>query len=38
MFTLQPGQPRGNFQWRCALEDPHTGAVLAEDFAPFVFE
>jgi hypothetical protein len=38
MFTLQPGQPRGSFQWRCALEDPHTGAVLAEDFAPFTFE
>jgi uncharacterized membrane protein len=38
MFTLQPGQPRGNFQWRCALEDPHTGAVLAEDVAPFTFQ
>ncbi len=38
MFTLQPGQPRGPFQWRCALEDPHTGAIQAEDVAPFVFQ
>lgn len=38
MFTLQPGQPRGNFSWRCALEDPITGAVEAEDIAPFVFQ
>jgi len=40
MFTLQPGQPRGPFSWRCALEDPHphTGAVQAEDVAPFAFQ
>jgi hypothetical protein len=38
MFTLQPSQPRGPFQWRCALEDPDTGAVIAEDLAPFTFE
>jgi hypothetical protein len=38
MFTLQPGQPRGAFQWRCALEDAGTGALLAEDVAPFLFE
>ncbi len=38
MFTLQPGQPRGNFFWRCALEDPISGAVIAEDVANFVFE
>lgn len=38
MFTLQPGQPRGNFSWRCALEDPTTGAVFAEDVANFTFE
>lgn len=38
MFTLQPGQPRGAFQWRCALEDPTTGAIQAEDLAPFTFQ
>lgn len=38
MFTLQPGQPRGGFTWRCALEDPVSGAILAEDTAPFAFE
>ena len=38
MFTLQPGQPRGGFAWRCALEDPVSGAILAEDTAPFAFE
>lgn len=38
MFTLQPGQPRGNFFWRCALEDPISGAVIAEDVANFVFQ
>jgi hypothetical protein len=38
MFTLQPGQPRGPFSWRCALEDPINGAVQAEDVAPFEFQ
>ncbi len=38
MFTLQPGQPRGDFSWRCALEDPLTGAIQAEDIAPFQFQ
>lgn len=38
MFTLQPGQPRGAFSWRCALEDPTSGAVFAEDVANFSFE
>jgi hypothetical protein len=38
MFTLQPGQPRGDFEWRCALEEPGTGAIFAEDVAEFVFE
>lgn len=38
MFTLQPGQPRGDFAWRCALEDPNSDAILAEDVAAFAFE
>jgi hypothetical protein len=38
MFTLQPGQPRGDFTWRCALEDPVTGSVQAEDRATFTFQ
>jgi hypothetical protein len=38
MFTLQPGQPRGDFRWRCALEDPTTGAIQAEDVATFTFQ
>jgi uncharacterized membrane protein len=38
MFTLQPGQPRGAFSWRCAFEHPMTGAVLAEAIASFTFE
>ena len=29
---------RGDFAWRCALEDPDTGEILAEDVADFVFE
>jgi hypothetical protein len=36
MFTLNPSIPiRGSFEWRCAFEDPATGAVIAEDRAPF---
>jgi hypothetical protein len=35
MFTVQPGQPRGNFALRCALEDAVTGRVQAEDRVPF---
>ena len=38
MFTLQPGQPRGDFLWHCALEDPTSGAIFAEDVAAFAFE
>lgn len=38
MFTLQPGQPRGDFTWRCALEHQSTGAVFAEHTATFAFE
>jgi hypothetical protein len=36
MFTLDQSVPiRGDFEWRCALEDPDTGAVIFEDRAPF---
>ena len=36
MFTLSPSTPlRGHFEWRCALEDPTTGEVVAEDRTPF---
>jgi hypothetical protein len=36
MFRVGPQIPlRGHFEWRCALEDPATGAVLFEKRAPF---
>ncbi len=37
MFTVTPTNPplRGRFEWRCALEDPATGEVIAEDRASF---
>ena len=36
MFTLDASTPiRGDFEWRCALEDPDTGAVISEDRRPF---
>jgi hypothetical protein len=38
MFTVQPSQPRGAFALRCALEDPATGRVQAEDRVPFTLE
>lgn len=39
MFTLGPQTPlRGNFMWRCALEDPATGHVISESRAAFVLQ
>jgi hypothetical protein len=35
MFPVSAQQPRGTYVLRCALEDPATGAVLAEDTASF---
>lgn len=39
MFPLGPEIPlRGAFEWRCALEDPVTGGVIADDRAAFDLE
>jgi len=40
MFTMTPTSPpfRGNFEWRCAFEDPATGEVIVEDRAPFYLQ
>lgn len=36
MFTLSPQTPlRGDFEWRCAFEDPATGRVISEDRVGF---
>jgi len=37
IFSVTPTTPpiRGNFEWRCALEDPATGEVIVEDRAAF---
>lgn len=35
MFVVQPGQPRGEYALRCALEDSATGHVQAEDRVRF---
>jgi hypothetical protein len=40
MFTMTPTDPpfRGDFQWRCAFEDPATGEVIVEDRASFYMQ
>jgi len=38
LLVVQAGMPRGSWAFRCALEDPLTGDVLAEDVAPMTFE
>jgi len=35
LVTLDPTMPRGNWRFRCALEDAATGVVHSEAFAPF---
>lgn len=35
LLPVSAGLPRGNWSYRCALEDPFSGAVLAEDITTF---